>query len=109
MPRPKSESPHVGNVADVYEYLHQRALREIEGLKAGADVVEILFNDGIGRPLDVMLQPYQERADACARREPLNVGRWELTRWFDDLPDGVWSFTLNPDGSGIAHGHAPSP
>lgn len=93
---------HTGVVAPVYRHLHARALAEIARYEDPTfrETHERFVEEGLARPLAELLRPHQARVAACERREPITVARFEISRWFKDLPENVWSFTLYPDGTG---------
>lgn len=91
-----------GAVAPVYRHLHARAVATINRYEDPSfrETYGKFVAEGLARPLTELLRPHQARVAACERREPITVARFEISRWFKDLPDNVWSFTLYPDGTG---------
>ncbi|MBT2497128.1 hypothetical protein J7E45_16065 [Microbacterium sp. ISL-59] len=105
MARRKSTVSAPTGISPAYQHLHERALAAIAEYDDPRRMEQhrVLVAEGIARPLDDLLRFHRERAEACEREEPITVSRFELSRWFKDLPEGVWSFTLHADGTGNAH------
>lgn len=104
MARRKSTASAPTGISPAYLHLHDQALAAIAEYDDPRRVEQhrVLVAEGIARPLEDLLRHHRERADACARHESITVSRFELTRWFNDLPEDAWSFTLHADGTGGA-------
>lgn len=102
MARRKSAVSAPTGISPVYLHLHMQALAAIAEYDdpRRTEQHRQLVVEGIARPLDDLLRFHRERAEACERQGPITVSRFELTQWFSDLPEGVWSFVLHPDGTG---------
>ncbi|MEH3088728.1 MAG: hypothetical protein PGN24_03700 [Microbacterium arborescens] len=102
MARRKNTNVTLTGISPVYRHLHRQALAAIAEYDDPQRLEHHrqLVADGIARPLDDILRFHRERAAACERLSPITVSRFELSRWFEGLPEGVWSFTLHPDGTG---------
>lgn len=102
MARRKSMVSAPTGISPVYQRLHDGALAAIAEYDDPRRMEQHLqlVADGIARPLEDLLRFHRERVEACERGEPITVSRFELSRWFTDLPEGVWSFILHADGTG---------